>query len=222
MTYLSGLDASVMIWIASSFREEHLSAISWLNDHTVAPFAFFAIKLRTVRIGDSAIAPLLEVVEQPNDWEREAHRDARMADGERSALGQSRAERWATFSARNPDLAIPDGYAASSYWLPTENPAVFVAMFLGENRVGVFYRGPRNDEGAAREALRPHAEHLEAALGVPFRDKDGQYTLYHRRGIDANAPDDRAAADEWLGERANAYVTAINTLSGSNDLDGGH
>ena len=146
VTYLSGLDASVMIWIASSFREEHLSAIRRLNDHTVDPFAFFAIKLRTVRIGDPAIALLLEVLEQPNDWEREAH----------------------------------------------------------------------------REALRPKAEHLEAALGVPFRDRDGHYTLYHRRAIDSNDPDDRAAADEWLCERATAYVTAINTLSGSNDLDGGH
>jgi len=38
MTYLAGLDAQSVIWIAPSFREPHLSAIRWLNQHTAEGF----------------------------------------------------------------------------------------------------------------------------------------------------------------------------------------
>ena len=36
------------------------------------PFAFFAVKVRAVRIGDAPapVAPLFEVMERPNDWDR--------------------------------------------------------------------------------------------------------------------------------------------------------
>ena len=71
MTYLAGLDVNTVIWIAASFREPHLSAIRWLNDHTIEPFAFFAIKLSIVRIADSPMAPVFEVVVKPNTWERQ-------------------------------------------------------------------------------------------------------------------------------------------------------
>jgi hypothetical protein len=62
MTYVAGLEAQTVIWIAPSFREPHLSAIRWLNEHTADGFAFFAIKARVVRIGDSPFAPIFEVV----------------------------------------------------------------------------------------------------------------------------------------------------------------
>ena len=71
MTYLAGLDAKTVVWIAPSFREPHLSAIRWLNEHTADGFSFFALKARVVRIGDSPFAPMFEVVEQPNLWDRQ-------------------------------------------------------------------------------------------------------------------------------------------------------
>lgn len=63
MTYLAGLEAQVMIWIAPTFREEHLSALRWLNQHTAENFAFFAVRLRVVRIANSPLAPLFDVLE---------------------------------------------------------------------------------------------------------------------------------------------------------------
>ena len=72
LTYLAGLEAQTVIWAAREFREPHLSAIRWLNTHTTDEFAFFAVKVRVVRIGDapSLVAPLFEVLERPNDWDR--------------------------------------------------------------------------------------------------------------------------------------------------------
>ena len=37
LTYLLGLDAQFVVWIAREFREPHLSAIHWLNEHTLPP-----------------------------------------------------------------------------------------------------------------------------------------------------------------------------------------
>ncbi len=34
MTYLAGLEAHTIIWVAKDFREPHLAALRWLNDHT--------------------------------------------------------------------------------------------------------------------------------------------------------------------------------------------
>lgn len=34
LTYASGLDASVVVWVVAAARDEHASAIEWLNKHT--------------------------------------------------------------------------------------------------------------------------------------------------------------------------------------------
>ena len=60
-----------MVWIVSSAREEHRSAIEWLNDHTDASVSFFLIEIHAMRIGDSAPAPMFKIIEQPNDFSKE-------------------------------------------------------------------------------------------------------------------------------------------------------
>lgn len=76
LTYLAGLDAKTVVWTAKAFRDEHRSAIGWLNDHTTDDFSFFAVEVSAVRIGDSPIAPLFRVVKEPNDWDRQIQRSA--------------------------------------------------------------------------------------------------------------------------------------------------
>ena len=75
ITYASGLKAAVVVWIVSSAREEHRSAIEWLNDHTDAGISFFLIEIHAMRIGDSAPAPMFKIIEQPNDFNKETKRE---------------------------------------------------------------------------------------------------------------------------------------------------
>ena len=53
ITYASGYDASIVIWIVRDFREEHRKAIDWLNEHTDENLGFFLIKLELWQIGAS-------------------------------------------------------------------------------------------------------------------------------------------------------------------------
>ena len=61
LAYLAGLDAKVVVWVATRFRGELLAAIRWLNDHTPAPYEFFAVEVGIVRIGGSLPAPVFDV-----------------------------------------------------------------------------------------------------------------------------------------------------------------
>lgn len=89
LTYAAGTDASTIVWIATSFREEHRQAIDWLNEQTNENVRFFGIELQVVRIGTSPPAPLFNLAAQPNDWQkqvRSATRSGRV--GTKTALYQ--------------------------------------------------------------------------------------------------------------------------------------
>lgn len=68
ITYASGLDASVVVWIVETAREEHASAIEWLNKHTSDDLAFFLVEIHAYTIADSLPAPYFKIIEQPNDF----------------------------------------------------------------------------------------------------------------------------------------------------------
>lgn len=68
ITYASGLDAEVIVWIVKEAREEHRSAIEWLNNNTNQKINFFLLEIHAYKIGDSLYAPKFEVVEKPNDF----------------------------------------------------------------------------------------------------------------------------------------------------------
>ena len=68
LTYASGTDANVIIWIFREIRDEHRSAIDWLNEHTDENIDFFAVKMELWQIGESLPAPKFQIVSNPNNW----------------------------------------------------------------------------------------------------------------------------------------------------------
>ena len=89
ITYASGLDAAVVVWIVSSAREEHASAIEWLNKHTDDELSFFLIEVHAYTIGDSEPAPMFRIIEQPNDFVKSIKtisKNSDMSDTEQNRL----------------------------------------------------------------------------------------------------------------------------------------
>jgi hypothetical protein len=68
ITYASGLDARIVIWVFKEIREEHRNAVDWLNDITGENVNFFAIQMELWKIGDSPPAPKFNVICSPNTW----------------------------------------------------------------------------------------------------------------------------------------------------------
>lgn len=79
LAYAAGVDARKVIWVAESFRPEHLAALQYLNVNTIDELSFFAVQIELWRIGDSPLAPKFEVVAKPNDWARASREQARAA-----------------------------------------------------------------------------------------------------------------------------------------------
>ena len=70
LVYAAGLEASVVIWIAEEFREEHRQVFDWLNSNSDEGLSFFAVSVSTLTIDDSAPAPIFDIVCRPNDFQR--------------------------------------------------------------------------------------------------------------------------------------------------------
>lgn len=68
ITYASGYDAKIIIWIVRDVREEHQKAVEWLNEHTDEQISFFLIKIELWQIEGSNPAPKFEIIVSPNEW----------------------------------------------------------------------------------------------------------------------------------------------------------
>lgn len=93
ITYASGKDAEIIIWVVKRAREEHRSAVEWLNNHTDENIGFFLVEIKLYQIGESKIAPKFNVIEKPNNWAKEIKKQTYS-----SPSLQARLEYWLAFN----------------------------------------------------------------------------------------------------------------------------
>ncbi len=79
LSYAAGVVAKKVIWIAESFRPEHVAALAYLNENSSEDLAFFGVQVELWRIGDSALAPKFEVVVKPDNWARASRQQVQAA-----------------------------------------------------------------------------------------------------------------------------------------------
>lgn len=164
LAYLAGLEAKIVVWIAKGFRDEHLSAIRWLNEHTVGPFSFFAVEVRVVRIGDSQLAPVFDVLERPNEWNRQVQRVSQSDE----LTGGRKAKRdfWHHFAAKWPNvLNLPPDYAGFNPGRWIDDSDLKVRLWLASESVGLDVVGRKSDTREdVRERMDPYRELFQRAF----------------------------------------------------------
>jgi len=95
ITYASGYEANIIIWIVKDVREEHQKAIEWLNEHTDENINFFLIKIELWQIDNSNPAPKFEIIVQPNEWAKAIKTN--QLDGELTETKLQQLEFWKKF-----------------------------------------------------------------------------------------------------------------------------
>ncbi len=97
ITYASGLDATVIVWIVETARVEHSAAIKWLNDNTNMDISFFLIEIHAYKIGNSKPAPYFKIIEQPNGYTKQG-KSISQNGGELKERHSKRLEFWTQFN----------------------------------------------------------------------------------------------------------------------------
>lgn len=215
LTHLAGLDVRTVVWVAPDFREPHRSAIRWLNQHTAADFAFFAVRLRVVRIGDSAMAPLFDVIERPNDWEKHLQEAARVSV-ERGPVGDRRYAFWSAYCAAVSEETARGKPGAAFYrWAPVPGTDLVLSRFLADRYVGICVRGPRGTTTASvAECLTAVSGLLAERLGVSF-DPGADYLFSKTIAGRFIEPTDRDRLVAWLASETERYTTALTDILGT-------
>ena len=141
VTYASGLDANVIVWIVKEAREEHRSAIEWLNNNTNKNINFFLIEIHAYKIGNSLYAPKFEIVEKPNDFIK----NAKIQTGSEE-LNKSQSERlvfWTRFNDVVSERGKPFNLrkATTDHWydvaIGVSGVLVEIALVNKEGCVGI-------------------------------------------------------------------------------------
>lgn len=149
ITYASGLDAKVIVWIVKEAKEEHRAAIEWLNNNTSENINFFLIEIHAYKIGSSDPAPKFEVVEKPNDFVKRskvktADNDLNKSQSERLAFweqfNQVLVSRGKPFNVRKAttdhwyDVAIGSSEAHIAIDLINKDGNIVVELYISNNK----------------------------------------------------------------------------------------
>ena len=171
ITYASGLDASVIIWIVAEAREEHASAIEWLNKNTTDDVAFFLLEVHVYTIGDSNPAPMFKIIEQPNDFAKTTK--ALANKGELNESQKRRLEFWTMFNDVIEQRGKPFNKhkASTDHWytvaVGSSQCQISIDLVNKEHkiRVGLWI----NDNKDLYDELYSHKAEIETSVGESLK-----------------------------------------------------
>lgn len=132
ITYMAGINAEVVVWIAENFNTEHITAINHLNQISNEEIAFFCIKPRLIKIDDSKPAFEFLVVAKPDEWEKRIKSETKISTRQ-SEYKKFWAKMLNKLNDSKPGLTKRK-YCLSSWMpIPSGNPKVhFEWLFRGK------------------------------------------------------------------------------------------
>lgn len=196
ITYASGLDAAVVVWIVASARDEHASAIEWLNKHTDDEISFFLVEVHAYKIGDSDPAPQFKIIEQPNDFVKIVKAVSKNSDMNESQ--KNRLEFWTQFNEVVDSQGKPFNKrkATTDHWynvaIGSSDASISIDLVNKEHRIRVSLW--INDNKDIFDALFQRKDEIETALGFGLEwnrldNKKASYICTYIKGLDFKKQD---------------------------------
>lgn len=221
ISYASGVDADIIVWLAPRFYDEHQDAVQWLNENSREGVDLFAIRLEVWKIGESEPAVRFNPVNEPSEWKAKAQR----ASGELTETQQLQEEFWtqlrdmirerdANLSPRNP------------------LPRHYFTMSLGSGFQIEFHakHSPREvschlvvlDDANAFEELRQERESIEARVdsdvvfsGDAYAHDEGRVSIKIDDGDIFEHEDRWDEYQEWLLEQGEQFYEIYHDVFGN-------
>lgn len=211
ITYASGYDAEVIIWIVKEVRDEHKQAIDWLNEHTEERINFFAIKMELWQIGNSPYAPKFQIISKPNDWAKAVKASSAKSDLTDtkilqldfwSKFGEYAQEVGSKLKLRKPrpqhwyDISIGSSEGHICLTCNSQNNLLGCEIYIWKSKELYF----------GLEAYKKDIE-KELGLNLEWMELEGRkaYRIKLSREADINEKERWEEYFKWLNENANKF-----------------
>lgn len=206
ITYASGYDAEIIIWIVRNVRDEHQKAIEWLNEHTDEKISFFLIKIEIWQIDGSNPAPKFEIIVSPNEWAKAIK--ASPSNGELTDTKLQQLEFWNKFknSVRKKDTRIRLQTPRPQHWytvsMGSSDAHVALTINSRENLMGCEVYINRNKE--LFNFLRERKNEIEKEIGETIEWVDAAVASRIKIKKEVSGVFDQVEAEKyfvWLYEK---------------------
>jgi hypothetical protein len=231
ITYAAGISGressrQVFVWIVESLRDEHRSALEWLNRNTSENIGFFGIELEVWRVIESdsrKSSPALRfnVVCRPNEFEREAVQTTSTP----SATGLLYLEFWRGLKdyCERANSTIRFHAPGSRHWQTSS---------IGRAGFGVNFTASATKKFMATELYIEHVaahqalsllqadQSLRAALGpdVEFQKLKKHARIIRKSTCDVNDRSTWESCFDWLRRNGEAFKLAFQARVRALDL----
>lgn len=197
LTYAAGLQASIVVWVAQSFTEEHRAALDWLNENSSGKIAFFGVEVELCRIAGSPPAPRFNVVSRPNKWTE------RIRTPNLTKTEQLRLRYWTELRVFLKEIrsSIQCAEPAHRKYLPAQCPIqgfrCGFEMAVGHKWISVYLGASRKENLALLHRVRKgHKKAFEKELGTSTEWTNKWVSI--SRGADPSDTRDWPRQDEWM------------------------
>ncbi len=135
LTYAAGYDASIVVWISETVRDEHRQTLEWLNQRTNTETQFFGVVLEVVQIDDSNPALNFKLVVFPNEWQKSKRQES-------STNQSARGEKYRTYYQPLIDELVKHNFTRPR----TPSSQNWFNFSSGINGIGYGVQFPRGDK----------------------------------------------------------------------------
>lgn len=217
LTYASANSALTAIWLAEHIADDHRKVIDWLNDNTPASISFYLARIQAYRIGDSPVAPQLEVVCRPNLQIKAQKGSGSPELKARHIWRQSLWDEILSYIAdKNPPFRVQS--ASTDAWsniaVGRSHFALSLTLTPKRQCIGceLWMNPPWKRD--AFDQLKAQSEEIEAGIGerlqwMPLPGKKGARILLEAP-IDPKDDDNRQKVKEWMYRQSVAFYEAFH------------
>lgn len=212
ITYASGYDAEIIIWIVKDAREEHKQAVSWLNDNTNSKVNIFLIEIELWQINDSPPAPKFNVISKPNDWAKVLKETQKNSELSETKLMQL--DFWTQFNQfvadSNSALNVRKPYPQHWHDMSYGSSESHISLTTNTQKKQIACEIYISDSPETYNMLYEKRESIESELGfqIEWRElpKKKASRIIYTKDTDVNDQDEWSNQFKWLKETAEKFA----------------